>query len=44
MDDNVNSAQYFRDDDDTTNGGFGDVITDDKTLRLKLTTSNTMER
>ena len=33
MDDNVNSAQYFRNTDDTTNGGFGDIITDDKTLR-----------
>ena len=43
MDDNVNSAQYFRNTDDTTNSGFGDIITDDKSLRVKLTTSNTME-
>ena len=44
MDDNVNSAQYFRNTDDTANSGFGDIVTDDKSLRVKLTTSNTMER
>ena len=44
MDDDVNSAQYFRNTDDTTNSGFGKIVTDDKTLRLKVTTSDTTER